>query len=199
MAVKRRLFGYTALSGLFLASLGFSGAARPTSSVVGSTDNGRLDLVFDNDTLAVDLWQRDSRGLRFSIDALDRIDRFLRDRRTGDQTRMNLTVLLRARALSELLDNAPLRVLSGYRSASTNAALSGSVPDSFHRRGMALDIRVDQVPFSRLAAAAPLSGNGGTGIYPAAGFVHIDCGPTRRWTTDRAPDRPIRLRSREER
>ena len=77
------------------------------------------------------------------------------------------------------------QVISGYRAPETNAARarqSRRVSRArLHMSGMAADVRLpgqDSVGLARLAAEMQI---GGVGLYRRDGFVHLDCGPARRW------------------
>jgi uncharacterized protein YcbK (DUF882 family) len=72
----------------------------------------------------------------------------------------------------------PCRLLSSYRSADYNKAVGG-VPLSQHRTFAALDIAFDGVSpkqvYDRLLEWRRAGKfTGGLGLYPSAGFVHID-------------------------
>ncbi len=76
-------------------------------------------------------------------------------------------------------------VISGYRAEETNAALGRRLARvstvSLHMSGMAGDMRLpgrDSIGMARLAATMGL---GGVGLYRRDGFVHLDCGQSRRW------------------
>lgn len=77
----------------------------------------------------------------------------------------------------------PLVLLSGYRTAQTNAALEGAARHSLHLQGQAADIMLPGVPVAHIAAAAADISRRysymGVGVYP--GFVHVDIGPLRGW------------------
>ena len=79
---------------------------------------------------------------------------------------------------------APLYILSGYRCERHNTRVGGS-PRSQHLLGKAADIRIEWYS-SRdtydLASRQPEFDNGGIGLYPDQGFVHVDVrvnGPAR--------------------
>lgn len=77
----------------------------------------------------------------------------------------------------------PIVVTCGYRCPRHNAEVGG-VENSYHTKGMAADIYVvGLTPFELAGQAArvPLFLNGGIGIYPSRGFVHVDVGRKRRW------------------
>ena len=80
----------------------------------------------------------------------------------------------------------PMKIQSGFRSDPHNARIGGS-PTSFHRIGMAIDLR-PVVPedemllvlmgMQRLANGI---GMGGVSLYRDKSFLHIDVGPKRTW------------------
>jgi uncharacterized protein YcbK (DUF882 family) len=76
-------------------------------------------------------------------------------------------------------------VICGYRTAKTNAMLrshsDGVAQNSYHIRGMAVDISLPNVPLKRLHQAALSLKAGGVGYYPDSDFVHVDVGPRRTW------------------
>jgi len=119
-------------------------------------------------------------------DALDRLDGFLRDFRTGERHRMDpaLLDLLHELALATS-SAAPFQVVSGYRSPQTNAALrargGGQARHSLHMEGRAIDVRLADVPSEALRDAALALSRGGVGFYRAEDFVHVDTGRVRRW------------------
>lgn len=76
---------------------------------------------------------------------------------------------------------APLRVVSGYRSQTTNKQTEGAALDSRHLLGKAADIAMDGVTNVKLAGIASILGRGGTGFYPGRSFVHVDVGDERIW------------------
>jgi uncharacterized protein YcbK (DUF882 family) len=118
--------------------------------------------------------------------AMNKIKHILRDHRTGDIKAIDTRVLDILYTLSRQLDTAgPFHIISGYRSAATNAALhrksKGVATHSFHTRGMAIDFRVPNCKTNTLHTAAVKLRAGGVGYYPKSDFVHVDCGPVRYW------------------
>ena len=81
-------------------------------------------------------------------------------------------------ALQELRDLAglPIRVTSGYRCPEHNRAIGGA-PRSQHLLGTAADISVrgmTSAEMYRLAEDVEAFRNGGIGVYPDKGFIHVD-------------------------
>jgi uncharacterized protein YcbK (DUF882 family) len=123
---------------------------------------------------------------RYRPEACQRIDRLLRDHRTGEVAPMSRQLFdalfeLQARVGSD----APFEVISGYRSPKTNARLasthSGVARRSLHMRGMAIDIRLPGCSLKSLRAHAIKMKAGGVGYYPKSGFIHVDVGRVRYW------------------
>ena len=77
----------------------------------------------------------------------------------------------------------PISVVSGYRSPVTNAMLRrrnrGVAKDSYHTKGMAIDLQMKTRAPSNIRRAAKKLGAGGVGGYRT--FTHIDSGPIRSW------------------
>ena len=125
-------------------------------------------------------------GASLPDEASNRVDWFLRDFRTGDAHAIDPQLLDQLYALVVLTDTrAPFEVISGYRSAATNAALrrhsTGVASHSLHLEGRAIDIRLADTRLDHLRDAAIALQAGGVGFYPESQFVHIDTGRVRRW------------------
>jgi uncharacterized protein YcbK (DUF882 family) len=110
----------------------------------------------------------------------------LRDWRTGEVMAIAPALLddvfdVRAR----LGHRGAVRIISGYRSPRTNAALAdksrGVAKRSLHMQGRAIDLALDGVPTLALRDAARLLERGGVGTYSRSGFVHLDTGRVRYW------------------
>jgi len=78
-----------------------------------------------------------------------------------------------------------VQIISGYRSASTNAMLhakgDGVATRSLHMDGKAVDIRIRGRALSVLRKTALAMKAGGVGYYPSSDFVHVDIGRVRSW------------------
>lgn len=118
--------------------------------------------------------------------ALSRIKRLFRDHRTGEQRDIDVNLLDTLYLLSQRFElNGPIEVISGFRSASTNAMLrrqsTGVARKSYHMLGRAVDCRFPDVPTTLLRDTAIEAARGGVGYYSRSDFVHLDTGPVRRW------------------
>jgi len=119
--------------------------------------------------------------------ALRRIERLLRDVRTGEVHPIDPALLDQLHRVVALTGTrAPIEVLSGYRSERTNEMLrrrggGGVARRSLHLEGRAIDVRLTDVPLATLRDAARSLVAGGVGFYPGAGFVHLDTGRARSW------------------
>jgi uncharacterized protein YcbK (DUF882 family) len=119
-------------------------------------------------------------------DVLDAVNVQLRDFRTGDVYPIDPQLLDLLDAVNSLTGaRSKFQVISGYRSAATNAMLRERSEEvarkSFHMSGMAIDVRLPGVDLDRLHAAVLSLGRGGVGYYPYSNFVHMDVGPVRTW------------------
>lgn len=118
--------------------------------------------------------------------ALQEVNRFLADFRTGDVAVIDPELLdLIYDIRKSLGSNGTYEVISAYRSLKTNKMLrstsSGVARNSQHLLGTAIDVRLDDVPTKKLRDAALAMKQGGVGYYRNSNFVHIDTGPVRRW------------------
>lgn len=141
-----------------------------------------LDNLHTGEKLQAVYWEQGE----YIPDVLDAVNEHLRDYRTGEIHPINPHLLDVLDTLTALTGaNASFQVISGYRSAATNAMLHERSEEvakkSFHIRGMAIDIRLPGVELSHLHAAALSLGRGGVGYYPDSNFIHVDVGPVREW------------------
>lgn len=126
-------------------------------------------------------------GERYIPEALERLDHFLRDHRTGDVHHYDPRLF---DLLSDLLASvgragAEINVICGYRSQWSNEFLrthtSGVALHSLHVQAEAIDIRLPGLDTSALRDAALALRRGGVGYYAKSDFIHVDVGRVRRW------------------
>ena len=126
-------------------------------------------------------------GDHYVAEGLTKLNRFLRDFRTGDVHPIDPKLFDQLWQIqTNTRSDAPFQIISGYRSPKTNNMLRGRsggvAKKSFHMTGQALDIRLADVKLSNLRAAALELKEGGVGYYPSSNFVHIDTGRVRSWS-----------------
>ncbi len=128
-------------------------------------------------------------GDTYVPEALDQLNQFLRDSHNEEVNQYDpRTFDVLHTMLAKLgKPDAPIDVLSGYRSQETNDELRASgttnaAEHSQHIVAKAVDLRVPGVPAPLLRDAALSLNAGGVGYYPKSQFVHVDVGPVRKWT-----------------
>ncbi|MBS0520111.1 MAG: DUF882 domain-containing protein [Proteobacteria bacterium] len=163
---------------------GFAPSAPIEPPQLDTTSPRSLSMVNVNsgETISVTYWADGS----YRREALDQLNHFLRDVKTGEQTEMDPLVLDVLWQTMQICGyHGTVEVLSAYRSPETNAWLAsvsrGVARDSQHMNGNAMDIRFPGVPVFKIRQAARSLQMGGVGFYPRSGFVHLDTGPIRYW------------------
>ncbi|MGQ7793996.1 DUF882 domain-containing protein [Faunimonas sp. B44] len=128
------------------------------------------------------------RNGRYDRAELERLNRFLRDWRRGEPTRMDPQLFdLIWSVYQRLGTNQYIHVVSAYRSPATNSMLRsrsrGVAKNSQHTQGRAMDFFIPGVPSSKIRELALRMQVGGVGYYPtsASKFVHLDTGSVRHW------------------
>ena len=134
----------------------------------------RIDIVY-------------KRGDVYFPEAIQRLDQFLRDHRTGDVRDLDprLFDLLHDLSVSVGKESAEIDIVCGYRTPWSNEFLrrtsTGVASHSQHIEGKAIDIRIPGVPTLQLRNAALALHRGGVGFYPKSAFVHVDVARIRQW------------------
>jgi uncharacterized protein YcbK (DUF882 family) len=118
--------------------------------------------------------------------ALTEVNYFFRDFRANEIKPIDPNLLDLLHDIHTELDTSqPFNLVSGYRSAATNAWLAsqgeGVARHSMHIEGRASDINVAGRQLSFLQRIALALHLGGVGYYPRSGFVHVDTGRVRHW------------------
>lgn len=126
-------------------------------------------------------------GDHYKRSALQELNWFLRDFRTGDKVAIDPQLFDMLYDVKASLGDTEARyeILSAYRSPQTNAMLRRTghrvARNSLHLSGQALDIRFPDLATREIRDAALALGRGGVGYYPGSDFVHIDTGAVRHW------------------
>jgi len=122
--------------------------------------------------------------------ALDKLNYFLRDHRTEDESHYDPREFDLIHNLLTRLGrpNAVVDIVCGYRTPQSNeylrtrSANTGVAKNSQHTLAKAIDIRIPGVATRKLRDIALSLQAGGVGYYPISKFVHVDVGPVRKWT-----------------
>ena len=172
-----------AASCLGLAALGLiiSGNTLQTAVANGDTRSLTFQHTHRDDGLTITF----KREGRYDPEALKKLNYFLRDWRTDDQTEMDPRLFdVLWEVYREVDAKTPIRIVSSYRSPKTNAMLrrrSRAVAQfSQHMLGKAIDFNIEGVSLEDLRAAGMRLQRGGVGFYPGS-FVHVDVGSVRHW------------------
>lgn len=129
------------------------------------------------------------RGDTYLPEALDQLDHYLRDHRTGEVRHFDPRLFDLLHDLTLTLNDAggEIDVICGYRTPWSNeflrtrSAHTGVARHSLHMQAEAIDIRVPGIQTSSVRDAALRLRRGGVGYYRSSDFVHVDVGPVRRW------------------
>lgn len=172
-------------AGILILLFGISAFSRAAETPIQPEPSYRLLLYHTHTNERIDVVYRV--GDAYIPSAIDRLDRFLRDHRTGDVIQLDRRVfdLLHDLTAAVGRPNAEIDIVCGYRTPWSNDFLrrttQGVASHSLHMQGEAIDIRMPGVSTSTLRDAALNLHRGGVGYYPESRFVHVDVGRVRRW------------------
>lgn len=176
--IKRRQFLKSAAFcavGTIAKPMAALGATQPTRSLSLAQLNTqeRLDVTYIQNG-------------RYDAQALEQLDHFMRDWRTGDIIPIDRNLYDLLYLLTQQLPcKGPIGIVSAYRSHQTNEMLRrrgrGAAKNSLHTFGMAVDFRLTGVKLSNVRKSALSLNAGGVGYYPKSQFIHMDTGPVRYW------------------
>lgn len=130
------------------------------------------------------------RNGRFDPKGLEQLNRFLRDWRKNQPTKMDPRLFdLIWEVYRQSGSREYISVVCGFRSPATNAMLkgrsrnSGVAEKSQHMLGKAMDFFIPDVKLATLRGIGMKMQVGGVGFYPKSGspFVHMDVGGVRAW------------------
>jgi uncharacterized protein YcbK (DUF882 family) len=166
-----------------LATLGHTA----TESTAPSPHEYRLRFFHTHTGERLDVVYR--RGDQYIPEALDELDHYLGDHRTGDVRHFDprLFDLLYDLTASLGDSSGEIDVICGYRTPWSNEFLrtrnphTGVAQHSLHMQVEAIDIRLLGIPTSELRDAALRLHRGGVGYYRSSDFVHVDVGRVRHW------------------
>lgn len=128
------------------------------------------------------------RNGRYDQAGLNKLNRFLRDWRRNEPTKMDPRLFdLVWEVYRQTGARDYIHVVSAYRSPATNAMLrrtrGGQATKSQHMTGKAMDFFIPGVKLDKLRAISMKLQGGGVGYYPKSGspFVHLDVASVRAW------------------
>lgn len=169
------------LTSLFLAVVVLLGAA---SLAQAETRTLKLYFLHTKERAEITYY----RNGRYLPSGLRKINRFLRDWRRNEPTKMDRRLLdLVWEAYRKSGSRKYIHVISAYRSPKTNSMLRkrgrGVAKKSQHMLGRALDFYLPDVKLRKLRNIGLRIQGGGVGYYPRSGspFVHFDVGRVRHW------------------
>ncbi|MEM7189495.1 MAG: DUF882 domain-containing protein [Pseudomonadota bacterium] len=178
---RRALIG--GMAGLGVAGSTQAFAAAP-SILTGAGDFRSLKLINNRTAERLDTvyWVEGT----YIPEAMEAVNYVLRDWREGLMIQIDPKAIDIMAATQNLLRTSePFEVVSGYRSAKTNAMLRsrsrGVARNSYHTRGMAVDLTMKTRTAREVARAAKSLSAGGVGTYSRSKFTHVDSGPVRDW------------------
>lgn len=157
-------------------------AAQAQGAAAGGARSIRIRRVQTGEAFEGIYW----RDGRYDRDALRRLDVLFRDPSMDETTPMDPRLFDVLFTVARHLGSDDVyEVISGYRAPETNAARAQQSRRvsrvSLHMSGMAADVRLPGRQSMGIARTAADMQIGGVGLYRRDGFVHLDCGPARRW------------------
>jgi uncharacterized protein YcbK (DUF882 family) len=181
---KPSLFALSLIFLLLLVPLAGHGSVAPALPAVHEY-HLRLYHTHTRERLNV-VYRRDD---QYVPEALDELDHFLRDHRTGDVHHFDPRLFDLLYNLTASLGDSggEIDVICGYRTPWSNEFLrtrsphTGVARHSLHMQAEAIDIRLPGIPTSELRDAALRLHRGGVGYYRSSDFVHVDVGRVRHW------------------
>ena len=167
------------------------------TSIVNSAVNSGvpfIDLKSDAEHRVLNLFNSNTRehistaywkNGQYDSKSLSHFDYLMRDHRAGESRPIATKIFDLLYAIQKKFGDRELHIVSGYRTEETNNMLRrrsrGVAKQSYHIRGMAVDMRIPGIPTKKIRHFAQSQRVGGVGWYPRSGFVHLDTGPVRYW------------------
>ena len=167
---------------LMLAAMPFVGVSA--TEAAAETRSLKLYYIHTREKAVITF----KRNGKYDQKGLQELNRFLRDWRRNQPTRMDprlFDLVWEVYRRSGATDY--INVVSAFRSPETNGLLrtrtKGVAEKSQHMLGKAMDFYIPGVKLSRLREVGMQMQIGGVGFYPSSGspFVHMDVGGVRAW------------------
>jgi uncharacterized protein YcbK (DUF882 family) len=130
--------------------------------------NIHLYVLATHESLKVNIYNEDG---SYNIEALQAASHLLRCKRTGAEKEIEPRLFTVLSTIYDHFGEKRLEIVSGYRNQRRTT--------SYHFRGSASDIRIEGVKINNIRDYADSldAGGMGVGLYPRAGFVHVDVRP----------------------
>ncbi|ULJ72067.1 DUF882 domain-containing protein [Rhizobium gallicum] len=176
----------TAMAALLALAVSSPVFVGTPSEAAGETRSLKLYFIHTGEK-AVITYKRNG---RFDPKGLGQLNRFLRDWRKNQPTKMDPHLFdLIWEVYRQSGSRDYINVVCGFRSPATNSMLksrsrnSGVAEKSQHMLGKAMDFFIPDVKLAKLRAIGMKMQVGGVGFYPKSGspFVHMDVGGVRAW------------------
>jgi uncharacterized protein YcbK (DUF882 family) len=185
---NRSLLGQLPYAGLRIGLASLLIVAGGSAVHDATASNETRTISFHHTHSDEDLTVTFKRNGRYDEDALKKLNHYLRDWRTQDETVMDRHLFdVLWEVYRDVDAKQPIQIISSYRSPATNAMLrrrsSGVARHSQHMLGHAMDLFIPGVPLEEIRFAGLRLQRGGVGFYPTSGspFVHLDTGSVRHW------------------
>jgi uncharacterized protein YcbK (DUF882 family) len=172
------------LASLLIAAAMVTPGMAPPVEAAGQTRTLKLYFVHTQEKASITF----KRNGRYDAKGLQQVNRFLRDWRRNEPTKMDPRLLdLVWEVYQKSGSRDYIHVVSAYRSPATNGMLrsrsKGVAKKSQHMLGKAMDFYLPDVRLKNLREIGMKFQVGGVGYYPTSGspFVHMDVGGVRAW------------------
>ncbi len=185
--LNRLWYSYTRLSLIFLASvLSPFATAATTAAAVGPGADDKRSIAFYHTHTGERLEVVYYSAGHYQQTALDQINYFLRDFRTGDMATVDPDTIDIVHAVQQRAGHqGAVHIVSAYRSKKTNEMLrskgTGVARKSQHIEARAIDFRLPGVDTAAIRDIARALKRGGVGYYQKSDFIHVDSGRVRFW------------------
>lgn len=122
----------------------------------------------------------------WNVAAYEKIKKTCRSRDEHEKFAVDRRLIELADHLQDHFGADVIEIISCYRSSAFNKKLKTEghsvASESFHTKGLAMDIHIDEIRESTLRNYLVKLGLGGVGYYGNRLMVHMDFGPVRQWT-----------------
>lgn len=179
-----RVVARSLMAGVLLLLLAIPANLTSEVQAAGETRSLKLYFVHTGEKAVITF----KRNGRFDAKGLDQLNRFLRDWRRNQPTKMDPRLFdLVWEVYQRTGSKEYINVVSAFRSPETNGMLrsrtKGVAKSSQHMLGKAMDFFIPGVKLATIRQLGMSMQVGGVGFYPTSGspFVHLDVGSVRAW------------------